>query len=376
MKFHAVVIDANILIRDYSLCGYDLQKIVKTKDFYGLQVCIPEVVRDECVGNYAKDVEAVSKEFMTASDHLDKLGLQGVMNKGTVAKRLDGARNKYARQLGAFIQDNGVVVLPYPDIEHKAVVERMYRREKPFTNENVRERGYKDFLIVESIRSYLETHAQGDVLLLTDNASDFACAKALARKDSALLPMDSQYQLPRVYVARSAAMLFSELSVNIGQPYDSEAARRFNEKLVDSVKRRFLDVDAELLFDAFSAYINVNIEPESFCCEVVHSQVQVDSESYIMEADGIIKVSFRCSFSVDNLDVAVKMVGDDFVFMNQLKERAFKERLPWRGEWAVDFTDVPFAREFLFEYIDFEYAESDAAFEREVDPMFLSLSRL
>lgn len=376
MKFQAVVIDANFLIRDYPLRSNALQKMVKTKNFYGLEICIPEVVLDECIGNFGKDMEIVGKDFISISDRLDRLGLQGVLNKNTVAKQLDLSRRKYMRRLDAFIANNSVNLLPYPSVNHRDIVERMYQRSKPFTDTGTREKGYKDYLIVASIKEYLKRGVQNNVLLLTENVGDFACAKALSKKDNQLLPLDDQYCLPGVYVAHSPTVLFNALSVNVGQTCSGEVINAFNEKLIDAVTRRFCDVDAELLLDAFASFVDVNIHQETICCEVIESQVQIDNEADIIEAKGIIKVEFKCSFSVDNLDVQLKIINDEFAFMGQIKERVFQERLPWRGEWSESFSNVKFSKEFLYEYIDFEYVKNGEAIARDLDTLYLSIYRL
>lgn len=134
MKFQAVVIDTNFLMRDYLLSGNALRKVVKTKSFYVLEICIPEVVRDECIGNFTKEVGAAGKELASLSDKLDKLGLYRALSRGTVAKQLDSASRKYVRGLDEFIASNGVTLLPYLSITHKNVVERMYQNKKPFTD--------------------------------------------------------------------------------------------------------------------------------------------------------------------------------------------------------------------------------------------------
>ncbi|WP_024682762.1 PIN domain-containing protein [Pseudomonas syringae] len=377
MKFQAVIIDSNFLIRDYPLRGNALQKLVKTKKFYALEICIPEVVRDECIGNFTKDAAIASKELVGLSDKLDRIGLLGVLNKNMVAKQLDLSRQKYARRLHKFITDNDVRLLPYPSVTHKDVVERIYEQRKPFTDVGVREKGYKDFLIIASIKEYLKHGAQDNVLFLTENVADFACAKALSKKEkNLLLPLDDQYGLPNVYVAHSAVVLFSALSSNVGRACSNEVVNIFNLELVKAIKKRLSDMDAELLLDMFASFLDVNIEQETTICDVLESQIQIDADTGIMEANGIIKISFRCTFSVDNLDVQLKIVDDQFVFMKQVKDRVFQERLSWQREWSESFSSVEFSKEFLFEYIDFDYVENDENASRELDTTFLSVSRL
>jgi PIN domain len=376
MKFQAVVIDANFLMRDYPLRGNALQKIVKTKDFYGLEICVPEVVRDECIGNFTKDVGVAGKELASLSDKLDKLGLNRALSRSAVAKQLDSSHQKYVRRLDKFIASSGIKLLPYPSVAHKNIVERMYQHRKPFTDGGVREKGYKDFLIIASIEEYLKNGLQGNVLILTENLSDFACAKALSKKDGSLLPLDDQYGLPNVYVARSATVLFGVLTSNVGPTCSNEVTDAFNERLVSAIKSRLSCIDAEVLFDFFSSFLDVHIEQETILCNVIESRIQVDADTGIMEAKGIIKVSFVCSFTVDNLDVQLRMIDDQFVFMKQVKDRVFQERLPGRGEWSEIFSNIEYTKEFLFEYIDFDYIENDEGMPHELDALYLSVSRL
>lgn len=372
MKFHAVVIDANILIRDYPLRGNALQKMVKTKKFYALEICIPEVVRDECIGNYAQGVEAASKELTILSDKFDRLDLQGALGKNSASKKLGSSCRKYERRLDEFISSNDVVLLPYPAVKHKSVVERMYQRRKPFTDGSVREKGYKDFLIIASIEEYLKQGVRDNVLLLTENVSDFACTNAVARKDTGLLPLDDQYGLPNVYVARSPALLFSALSSNLRQTSSSEVVSAFNDKLLVTLRKQFSHLDAELLLEIFSSFLDISIEQETICFNIIESQVEIDDECRTMEAKGIVNISFQCNFSVDNFDVQVKIVDDQFVFMNKVKDRVSQKGMSWRGEWSEDFSNVKFDKEFLFEYVDFDYQGAI----RELDELFLSISRL
>ncbi len=372
MRFHAVVVDANILIRDYPLRGNTLQKMVKTKSFYALEICIPEVVRDECIGNYAQSVEVASKELAILSDKFDRLDLQGALNKSSAVKKLASSHQKYVRRLNEFISGNDVVVLPYPAVEHKIVVERMYQKRKPFTDGGVREKGYKDYLIIASIEEYLRRGVQDNVLLLTENVADFACAKAVARKDNGLLPLDDDYGLPNVYVARSPTLLFSALSSNLGQACSAEVTKAFNEKLSSHLMERLSLLNAESLIEMFSSFLDVNIEQKTICLEVIQSQIKTDDEAGIMEAKGIIRISFKCHFSVDNFDVQAKIVDDQFCFMSKVKDRAFQKRLPWRGEWLEEFSNVEYDKEFLFEYVDINYAGAI----NEVDELFFSISRL
>ncbi len=65
---------------------------------------------------------------------------------------------------------------PVPDIDHGKVLDRIESRRRPFSDKGQgRDRGYKDFLIWESLKTYLAS--QDDVrrlILITGNIKDFA----------------------------------------------------------------------------------------------------------------------------------------------------------------------------------------------------------
>ena len=56
MKINHIVLDANILIKNYNFDSEDLIQLIKMKDFFGAKLCLPRVVYDECVGNYEQDI--------------------------------------------------------------------------------------------------------------------------------------------------------------------------------------------------------------------------------------------------------------------------------------------------------------------------------
>ncbi|MCO8166237.1 PIN domain-containing protein [Pseudomonas sp. 21LCFQ02] len=356
MKFKAIVIDANILIKNYALTSHYLHKLVKTRKFYELDIFIPEVVFDECIGNYEESLTDAKEKLDRIYKSFDLLGLNGILNKNSAAKKLDNSHKKYPARLNKFIKENNITILPYPSVKHKHIVERMNQRIKPFTDKNVKEKGYKDYLIVESIKELIKDKKNYKVIFITENLNDFACSNEISKigRDN-LLSLDSHYEAPNVYVARTTAVSFRELSSNIPKTCSADVIKKFDATLIKHMKKCIIEQSAALSHDLFSSFLNIEIDEKSISCDVVESNVNIDNETDILEAKGIIKISLSCSFSVDNVDLQIKFIDDKFYFIDKVRDRIHQNRLPLRGEWCETFTDEKFSTEFLFECVQFDH---------------------
>lgn len=381
MKIHSVIIDSNFLIRDYKLSSYFIKKLIKTKKFYCVQVCIPEIVYDECIGNYEHTVIDNKAALNQAADKFNAIGLEGdLINKKNINKKLDSYIKKYQTNLKNFIKLNDISLLKYPKTSHQDIVKRIYKRAKPFTDNSTREKGYKDFLIVESIRVYQEELKVGEgIILLTDNLKDFVEKDLIINKQKTnspqeLFPLDEAFGLKSVYVAQSPAILFGNLGRNLNNspPFDST---QLIDALANLIKQRLLEDDAEFFFEVFSSFsLNVKISEQKFKFEIIESNANVDPETEILEISGIINLSFECSFVIDNYDIALKLIDREFVLFKEIEDRIDTRRHSTKDDWTEEFNNIKFSREFLFDYIDFDHDLNKST--SEVDPTFLSISRI
>ncbi|MFB2904922.1 hypothetical protein ACE1BH_08245 [Aeromonas jandaei] len=252
-------------------------------------------------------------------------------------------------------------------ISHKDVVNKIYEKNQPFNNEKVSEKGYKDFLIVESIREYLQHNAlDGKAIILTKNEKDFIGNNSDKEKHS-IIPIATTFNLDTVYVASSPAILFEELKLNLENKDTGKNIIKDKELLSKLIRVAIIKDYQSISTDMFGVNI-FDIFLDQFKCKVVDFTINFDEELDILEVSGIIDLFAYCSFSIDNYDV--KSFDKDFPFTNKVIERINSKSLSLKDDWVEEFNKS----EFMFNYIDFEYSKNN--FHKEIDPSFLSISKI
>lgn len=372
MRIHSVILDANTLIRDYKLSGREIRKLTKTKDLYSFKLCIPEVVYDECVGNYIAESKSRHEELSKTIDKTNEiLPIRDQINKEAIERKLKNSIKRYRNRLNKLIKSNNIILLKYPKISHKDVVKRMYEKNQPFNNSNYSEKGYKDYLIAESIREYINKDAiDARLIFVTDNFRDFVEKSSAVAKDRAMALAES-FDLDSVCVTHSQAVLFEELKQNLKENSAYHTVKNSASDISMGIKESIMQNDVLLHMDIFGFCIfNINIE--ELTCEITDHAIEINEESEILEASGIFKLSAICSFAVDNYNF--DYLEDDFPFKSQVIERVKLKKLSSKDDWVEQFNKIDFKSEFIFSYIDFDYSKSTNL--RKIDPTFLSISKI
>ena len=159
-----IVLDANILFRDWYLDGPDFRVIEKHMALCGSELIVPEIIVLETVNNHRKQV----------SKHCGAVRKLRGLVRGTgdslISPDPNAASEAYQEALSARLTALGATRPTHADVPHDAVVERALKTRKPFGQSD---RGYRDCLLWEVI---LTKVASGDdqTFLVSDNTRDFA----------------------------------------------------------------------------------------------------------------------------------------------------------------------------------------------------------
>lgn len=372
MRIHSVILDANILIRDYKFNGREIRKLTKTKNLYSFSLCIPEVVYDECIGNYVADSRSRIEKLIKAVEEVNEIIPNGDrIKKDVIERRLKGCAEKYRKRLNKLISANKITILKYPKISHKHVVGRMYEKNQPFNNGSCSEKGYKDYLIAESIREYLSDNTiDGRVIFVTNNAKDFIENNSPVEKDR-VMSLAKTFNLDSAYVTTSLAVLFDELRQNLKEKSTYHEVTKSAAGLSKGIEKSIIQDHGLIKMDIFGLCL-FDIRIDKLRCEVLDCAIELDEESDVIEVSGIFKLSVSCSFEVDNYDL--NHLEGDFPFMNQVLERVKLKKFSSKDDWVEHFNDLDYKGEFIFNYIDFDYSKNK--FPKEIDPTFLSISKI
>lgn len=178
-----VLVDTNIFCTDYRLSGTAFRVFLEAITRLGLTCCVPEIVRDELLAVHRRAMEEAAASIQKAERAW--LQLTGVKPKTAIAPTdIDSLAREYSRFIDEQFSRAGARVLPYPDVPHRALVQRATSRRRPFNESGS---GYRDALIWATLLSLLESEP-GPVAFVTNNTRDFGVTPALHPDLSADLP--------------------------------------------------------------------------------------------------------------------------------------------------------------------------------------------
>lgn len=172
-------LDTNIIHGDFYLQGSRISKLCSAAPKLGYELMIPEVVYDEMVDQYRRELE---KHF---ASYERVVSLTNRTRSGSIVKRLDRVSfleekiTEYRTMFSTRLDDLHIRIIPYPAVDIKMLVSKELLRKKPFKEVKEHGVGYRDALIWETIKvlcvpqeEVIDERAQ--IEFLTGNTADFA----------------------------------------------------------------------------------------------------------------------------------------------------------------------------------------------------------
>lgn len=174
-----VIIDTNIIHRDYHLQGKRILTLTDVAARLGYEVLIPEVVIDEIESQFCEEITEAVKLYNNSLTKIVELSLskgKDSLSENFCKTQCRGFRKKYEDSLAAM----KIRILPYPKVPHKNLVAKELHQRKPFRDSK---KGYRDALIWETVKEELipskDLFGECQILFLTENTRDFAESNSL-----------------------------------------------------------------------------------------------------------------------------------------------------------------------------------------------------
>lgn len=170
-----VTIDTNIFYQDFNLNSPHFKVFLEHLDTIPATLHVSEVVIDEVVNKYQETLKRTVSDIVKAELTLRKgLGVR----LDTKLPEIKTSVDHYRKDLIDKLKRHNVDLLKYPETPHNVIVQRIFEKKLPFKGG---EKGYRDFLIWESIRKLvLWGHEQ--VIFLTNNTTDFGSGKYVSEE--------------------------------------------------------------------------------------------------------------------------------------------------------------------------------------------------
>ncbi len=174
-KPKAIIYDSSAIISSrFLLNDIGLINILKDNSVYlKVQFMTPQVVVDEVLNKLREEIQKTNLAYSKIITSTKRFLLLTEIDDEYFRNELISKNKKEIalKNLEILINEIGGV-LPYPDVEHSAIVKRALERRRPFDTEG--HKGYRDTIIWESILSLVRAELiDTDIIFVCQNPRDF-----------------------------------------------------------------------------------------------------------------------------------------------------------------------------------------------------------
>lgn len=172
-----LVLDTNIIHKDFFLNGARISKLCSAAPSLGYEIIVPEVVCDEMVNQYRKELLHNISGYAAVLKMTDglKAGIKDSFEKDFFVEK---SVSDYRPVLLSRLNELGIQIIAYPSIDAKKLVSKELLLKKPFKEIKDMSVGLRDAIIWESIKSICAPPTalieDPQIGFLTANAKDFA----------------------------------------------------------------------------------------------------------------------------------------------------------------------------------------------------------
>lgn len=307
-----VVLDTSVLRQKHPLRGITARYLEAFADHYGTGVIVPDVVVREMKRWLTEEVRKVFNEVRKVGRSAGRLGIADLLDQPD-ADRDDRGVIRVLEDFDRALRDLGAFVASIPDgLSHEQVLDRLHAGRKPFSGTGDREKGYRDYLIWETILALGSTEGERDehgllpVAFLTLNTADFADEsgnlhpelrdEARARGVSVVLYTSIDDFIDTVVVpnlpasARAAAILAEDEAKAILSEFISEQFSKFTPYEIAMIDHPYADEIENATIEALDVISVDDVEdvvdlPGGTAAAEVVVQAEASVDFFIWKAD-------------------------------------------------------------------------------------------
>lgn len=332
-----IVIDTNIIVADFQMKSPSFQVLLENCKQGTFQVYIPQIVKDETINKFGERLLSLKtaigkdiKELNRSTGHI----YQHVITED----QLEDEIKIYAKHLRNVIQDNKIIIIPYPKKTHKEIATRAIKKKKPF---NTNGAGYRDTLIWENIKTLI-TQDQNiltlpELIFITNNYKDFATPEFDLHPEL-VIELEEQLYDPE------SIKIFSNLKeyIDVMAKIDLEQVKQLEKKLknndIDDLNLK--SIITKFLLDSFVGQELNTYEvelPEEFENPTVQSvyedfDIEEISVKKLSDSKILIDVSFELEADIDFFIYKMDYWGMNDEKKPSIFESDWNDHYMWAGD--------------------------------------------
>ena len=344
-KDNYIIIDTNIFINDYSLKGKELARLLTYHKIWDINIVIPQIVIDELLGNYRKTLYEKRQLLLKSVNSANKLFVKfkkNQFNTENYKKIFENQLNIYKATLENFIQSNNLTILDYPSVSHRTVVKDMYDNVLPF-NIDKTEIGYKDYLILWSIKKFSKKiKKNSNLLLFTKNTKDFVQTGSSLRN-------------------------FKGTKINIIKELDDIKSFKKKSSVLEKIgmnEEEYFKLIVKALFD--DPFVNINLyndiifEPTITWKHYTVIDFKIENWEDFITVNGTIELKMTLDFQTNSIELS-----EENVFYNKIITLLKPKKIDDQDFWELKFYDFNLTKK-----IDFNHNIYDGDFSSTNDVIF------
>lgn len=167
------VLDANIIIADFRFNSTDSKVLLESSKKGDIDLFVPEIVLDEVFNKFEErliDAKSKTDKELSVIKKMTDTDVKNEINEDFIEEKV----SEYKKYVYDLFGKNNINILDYPNVPHKEIAHKAIKKMKPF---NTNEKGYRDSLVWENIKSLMPkigtNAANPDVVFVTNNKKDF-----------------------------------------------------------------------------------------------------------------------------------------------------------------------------------------------------------
>lgn len=216
-----LTIDTNIIFPDFRLNSIPFRVLFEGLKRTEVQLYIPMIVIDEIKGKYFEELQKCKHKTEQIVRDIQRLTGKSI-SFPDFNSIIQKSNEEYCQTINAQFAKVGALIVDYPKVDHKTLVQRALYRRKPFTEGG---RGYRDALIWETVIE-IATSGKEPIVFITKNHKDF-CGDD----------------------------------------------KRLHPDLVEDLHERGLKPEAIVLYESLENFVDGNVKPTLELLKDVHSQI-------------------------------------------------------------------------------------------------------
>lgn len=167
-----VVIDSNVIIRDFHMDGSSFRVFRSEATRAGHQIFIPEVVIEEVVNKYSELLQQRADKLESAIRNVEqhaRIDLRSPIDADEIKKLQVNYRDELDEKLLSIS-----TTISFPTTPHETLVRRALDRRRPFQSKG---RGYRDALLWQNVLNLAADDSPDPIAFISGNSKDFAVDK-------------------------------------------------------------------------------------------------------------------------------------------------------------------------------------------------------